>query len=187
MTHPELYILRHGETVWNAEGRLQGWDNSALTAKGEMQAARQFELLRSRDLSGFQAVSSPAGRAVQTAGIAVAPLLPEIRTDPRLKEIGVGDWSGRLRSELPEYRESEDLLIAQYDRAPNGEGLERLEARVRDFLTDLDGPTVLVTHGITSRMIRAILVDRTCLDLSTPNGGQGVVWHVRGGTQHLLR
>nr|MCW1951852.1 histidine phosphatase family protein [Octadecabacter sp.] len=95
MTYPELYILRHGQTVWNAEDRMQGWLNSPLTPKGEADAARQGEILRSIDLAGFDFWSSPSGRAIQTAGIACGPLAEAVHTDIRLREIGVGDWAGR--------------------------------------------------------------------------------------------
>ena len=185
-THPELYILRHGQTRWNAEGRMQGWLDSPLTDEGQRQAERQRQILQERDLDGFTAVSSPLGRAIQTAGIAVAPLIGAVRTDDRLREIGVGDWSGRLRRDLPEYEDAPDLLIAQYDRAPGGEGLAALRTRATAFLSDLTGPAVLVTHGITSRMIRAVLIGDHVLDLMSANGGQGVVWHVKDGGQSLL-
>jgi probable phosphoglycerate mutase len=185
VTYPELYILRHGETVWNAENRMQGWLNSPLTPKGEMHAARQGEILRACDLGGLTAWSSPSGRAVQTAAIAVAPLLHDIHTDPRLREIGVGDWGGRLRDELP-MPEGPDGFVAQYDLAPNGEGLAALEARCRDFLAGLQGPAVLVTHGITSRMIRACLLGPDAVSAAAVHGGQGCVYHIKDGQQQLL-
>jgi len=182
---PELYILRHGETVWNAENRMQGELNSALTSKGEMDSARQGEILRGLDLSGFEFICSPQGRAFQTAGIALAQIAAHIRTDDRLREIGVGDWSGLLRDDLP-MPEGKDPFMAQYEVAPNGEGFARLEARVRDFLADLTGPAVLVTHGITSRMIRSVVAGEAAVAVRTIHGGQGCVYHVKNGVQKLL-
>jgi len=185
MTYPELYILRHGQTVWNAEDRMQGWLNSPLTAKGEQDAARQGEILRHRDLDGFTFVCSPSGRAVQTAGIACGGLARAIHTDIRLREIGVGDWAGRLRCELP-MPDGPDPYMAQYEMAPNGEGLSALSDRVRAFLDDLDGPAVLITHGITSRVIRSIVVGEHALANPTVHGGQGCVYHLCDGEQNLL-
>jgi probable phosphoglycerate mutase len=185
MTFPELYILRHGETVWNAENRLQGALNSPLTPRGEMQAARQFEILRGRDLAGFAFFSSPQGRAMQTAGIAVAPLAALIRTDERLREIGVGDWAGLLRHEIP-FADGPDAFMAMYEAAPGGEGVKAVEARCRAFLADLPGPAVLVTHGITSRVLRAIVTGPAALHASTTHGGQGHVYHLKDGQQTLL-
>ncbi len=186
MPHPELYICRHGETEWNAADRMQGWLNSPLTMKGEMQAARQGEILRSRDLTGFTCLSSPSGRAFQTAGIALGPLVDEIRTDDRLREIGVGDWSGLYRKDLP-LPEGEDPYIQQYEMAPGGEGFDGLRARVEGFLADLQEPSVIFTHGITSRMMRSLLVGQEALTVGTAQGGQGVVWHVKDGAQSLLQ
>ncbi|MDX8353321.1 histidine phosphatase family protein [Cognatiyoonia sp. IB215182] len=189
MSFPELYILRHGETEWNAEGRMQGALNSPLTPKGEMDAARQGEILRSRDLDGFAFIASPQGRAFQTAGIALARIAFHIRTDDRLREIGVGEWSGLLRRELKvsvPMQDGPDGPLALYEHAPSGEGFAALEQRCRSFLADLEGPSVLVTHGITSRMIRSLILTGGPDALGTLPGGQGNVFHLHDGQQNLL-
>jgi len=185
MTFPELYILRHGQTVWNAENRMQGELNSPLTAKGIADAARQGDILRGIDLTGFAFLCSPQGRAFQTAGLALAQIATDIRTDDRLREIGVGDWSGLLRDTLP-MPEGRDPFMAQYEIAPNGEGFARLETRCRAFLADLTGPSVLVTHGITSRMLRSIVAGEGAVAVPTIHGGQGCVYHLKDGVQKLL-
>jgi len=185
MTYPELYILRHGETEWNAEGRMQGWLNSPLTAKGKEDAARQGEILARCDLDGFVFCTSPSGRAVQTAGIACGPLAEMIETDIRLREIGVGDWAARLRDELP-MPGGPDPYMAQYEMAPNGEGMAAVKERAAAFLADLTGPAVLITHGITSRAIRAIVVGEGALANPSIHGGQGCVYHLKDGVQELL-
>ena len=185
MAHPELYILRHGETVWNAENRMQGWLNSPLTPKGERDAARQGDILRGCDLDGFDFWCSPSGRAVQTAGIATGPLADAVHTDLRLREIGVGDWAGRLRDELP-MPDGPDPYMAQYEMAPNGEGLHAVQTRVASFLADLQGPAVLITHGITSRVIRALVVGEGALANPSIHDGQGCVYHLRDGVQKRL-
>lgn len=186
LIYPELFILRHGQTVWNAEGRMQGWLNSPLTPQGRKDASRQRDILQAHDLTGFDAFSSPLGRALETAAIAVTPFMDMVRTDDRLREIGVGDWQGHLRDTLP-CRDTADWVFRQYEDAPNGEGFDSLRLRVTAFLGQLPGPAVLVTHGITSRMIRSLVVGESAFQGSTPNGGQGMVWHVKDGAQHLLR
>ncbi|WP_367119362.1 histidine phosphatase family protein [Yoonia sp.] len=186
---PELYILRHGETYWNAENRMQGGLNSTLTANGLAQAARQATLLGAQDLTGFSACCSPQGRAVQTAGIAVAPHIAMIRTDDRLREIGVGRWQGRLRSELQAdmgMTDGPDGPVALYEMAPEGEGFARLESRCRSFLADLRSPAVLVTHGITSRMLRCIVLGLDRPGLDQLPGGQGVIFHLKEGVQRQI-
>ncbi len=184
MTYSELYILRHGETEWNAADRMQGWLNSPLTSKGQMDAARQGEILASRDLTGFSFWCSPSGRTVQTAGIACG-MAEAIHTDPRLREIGVGDWSGRFRAELP-MPGGPDPYLAQYEMAPNGEGFAALRQRVKAFLDDLDGPSVIITHGITSRAIRNLVIGEQALANPSIHGGQGCVYHLKDGRQVLL-
>ena len=164
---------------------MQGILNSPLTARGLEDAAKQRRFLASCDLSGFSFYSSPQGRAIQTAGIALAGLADMIHTDPRLREISVGDWAGLLRDELP-MDDVEDPFMAQYEAAPGGEGVAGVEARVRPFLAELTGPSVLVTHGITSRVIRSLLVGGDALGVSTIHGGQGVVYHLKAGVQKLL-
>lgn len=189
MSFHELYILRHGETYWNAENRMQGGLNSPLTEKGRAQATRQSELLAELSLDGFSAFCSPQGRAFETAAIAVANHIPTIRTDDRLREIGVGEWQGRVRDELQleiPMQDGPDGPIALYEHAPGGEGFDALETRCRAFLNDLSGPAVLVTHGITSRMLRTIILGQGREGLAMLPGGQGIVFHMKDGVQRQL-
>ncbi|MFT4706511.1 MAG: putative phosphoglycerate mutase [Yoonia sp.] len=182
---PELYILRHGETVWNSENRMQGELNSPLTPKGEAQAANQGKILRALDLTSFLMVSSPQGRALQTAGIALGPIAQDIVTDNRLREIGVGDWSGLCRDDLP-LGDGPNAFIDQYEAAPNGEGIAALGVRVAAFLAELNRPAVLVTHGITSRVLRHIIAGDAAIASTSIHGGQGCVYHLKNGVQKLL-
>ena len=185
-TYPELIVLRHGETVWNRENRMQGALNSELTEKGQSQARRQGELLEQMNVSDWTAYCSPQGRAFQTAGIAVAPVMGRVRTDDRLREIEVGKWSGLLRSELRvdgDLADGPDGPIALYEQAPGGEGFDALELRCRAFLDDLTGPSVLVTHGITSRMLRTIALGLRRSELGKIAGGQGNLFHLKDGVQ----
>ena len=187
---PELYILRHGQTRWNAEHRIQGGLDSPLTEKGRAQAREQRRILQRLDLQGFQALSSPQGRARATAEIALAGLVPRIEYDPRLAEIGMGQWEGVSRADLHggdgELSEREETALHLYDLAPGGEKFAGLEARCRAFMADLDGPAVIVTHGVTSRMLRLIATGRGIDAIAEIGGGQGNVWHVRGGRQDCL-
>jgi probable phosphoglycerate mutase len=181
----ELYILRHGQTEWNVEGRMQGALNSALTDLGRAQAARQGEILQSLDLANFDILTSPQGRARETASIALAPQVSLVKTDPRLREIGVGEWAGKLRARLGTY-DGPYGDLSHYDHAPGGEGFEALEARCRGFLESLSRPAVLVTHGMTSRMIRAISTGSGRAEVHRIGGGQGIVYHVKDGAQKRL-
>ncbi len=182
---PPVYIMRHGETVWNVEGRLQGRFDSELTENGIAQAKAQNSILRRCDLSGFAAVSSPQGRAFATAQIALDGILSPIGKDAALSEVGLGEWAGKSRAEMMVQTGATDGF-ALYDLAPGGEGLRALRLRCEAFLRSLERPSVLVTHGVTSRMLRLILTDQPTERLRQMQGGQGVVFHLSEGRQKRL-
>ncbi|MDW4496727.1 histidine phosphatase family protein [Sulfitobacter sp. D35] len=187
--YPPLYVLRHGQTEWNAARRLQGHLDSPLTERGRAEALQQRDILAACDLVGYRAICSPQGRAFQTAALALIGLVPEIRTDGRLREIGVGDWAGTGLDELEARGMTlgdSDGSLMHYDRAPGGEGFVALHDRCTRFLDALDGPAILVTHGVTSRMLRLIVVGRSISDIDTMTGGQGVVYRLENGHQERL-
>lgn len=169
--------------------RLQGSLDSPLTALGREQALWQRQLLQAERLDGYRAFSSPQGRAVETARIALEGLFAEVETDPRLAEIGVGAWEGLSRSALPLdgiLDDSEESALPIYELAPGGEGFAALHARCRAFLATLSGPSVLVTHGVTSRMLRLIALDVGFEEMAALPGGQGVIYHVENGRMRRL-
>lgn len=188
----DLILARHGQTEWNAAGRMQGRLNSPLTPRGQTQAKELGAILDALDLDRFALRISPQGRVVQTAAIALGGGPLPLRTDDRLMEIDVGDWSGLTRPQLQAQRPdlfSDDPArrLDWYNAAPGGEGYRGLETRCRALLSDLTGPALLLTHGITLRMLRSLAA---CGDDSAfgsgPGIGQGVAYLVRGGAVHLL-
>lgn len=100
---PLIYLLRHGETVWNTLGRFQGQLDSPLTRLGIEQADAVAGLLRAEiagDAQSFEMQVSPLGRARETAA-RVQRLLPLARReDARLMEVSVGCWDGLTRFEI---------------------------------------------------------------------------------------
>lgn len=190
MQYQPIYVLRHGQTVWNAEGRFQGALNSPLTQAGRAHAAQQGETLAQLDLTQFDIRVSPQGRAFETAAIALAPYVSHLRTDDRLREIEVGAWSGRIRAELTvhiqDVEDGPDGPLALYDQAPGGEGFAGLRQRCTDFLKDLTAPTICVTHGITSRMLRTVAMGLKTPSLADLPGGQGIIYCVENGVHWKL-
>ena len=189
MSYPDLLILRHGETEWNRDGRVQGEADSPLTPLGRAQAAAQGRLLRRFDISGWDIWCSPQGRSVETAHIALGGRTEDMTLDPRLAEVTMGAWSGLSRTEIahkaPHLFDTEDSLI-WYDHAPGGEGLEALFARAGAFLTERSMPAVIFTHGITSRMLRCHALGLEQGAFARLPGGQGVIYHLTGGVQVCL-
>ncbi|GAB4284649.1 MAG: histidine phosphatase family protein [Roseovarius sp.] len=188
---PELWVLRHGQTEWNAEGRMQGRLDSPLTALGLAQARAQNAILR-RELSGrtgaVTCLASPSGRAWRTAEIAIRGLDLTIAPDPDLQEIDMGAWQGcrltEIRAALPDAAAA-DPHLWKFD-APGGERLVDMVARVERLLGRLSGPTVLVTHGVTSRVLRSLALGRPVREMAALPGGQGVVHHLRDGIARLI-
>ena len=95
-----LYMLRHGETAWNTERRMQGTKDSPLTARGRQQAVAMGRTLK-RELASEPGPTfffrSPLGRARETADIIgdeIGLTSDEWRDDPRLAELGYGRWEG---------------------------------------------------------------------------------------------
>jgi broad specificity phosphatase PhoE len=150
MARPVLYFVRHGQTDWNAERRLQGQHDIPLNALGREQAARCGVILRSVfERHGISAadldyVSSPLGRARETMELMRARLgLPpsDYRLDPRLKEMSFGRWEGHTFAELKD-REAEGLAAREKDKwgfvMPGGESYEQLVVRVRDWYESVE-------------------------------------------------
>jgi probable phosphoglycerate mutase len=164
---PTIVFLRHGETDWNVEGRLQGSRDIPLNDKGRGQARRNGEAVGGAipDVAGFDFVASPLIRARETMEIArrTMGLDPHAyRTDDRLREIVYGEWEGLTGSELE--ATVPDLIVArQKDKwrflPPGGESYHLLCERVGEWLATIDRPTFVVSHGGVARVVRKILLD----------------------------
>lgn len=159
------FVARHGETVFNAARRLQGdAPHTPLTRAGFAQAEEMGRALRAA-LGARPALTmwaSPTGRALQTLAIVAEHLeldWHEARTDPRLTEIGMGSWGGRyyadVVAEVGPVVDARGLLRC----APDGERYEAIAARVSAWLADTDAPgdRLVIMHGISSRVMRAVM------------------------------
>lgn len=163
MTDHVLYLVRHGETDWNAEGRLQGQADTDLNDTGREQASRNGRLLRDLvpDPSGFDFVCSPLRRTRQTMErIREAMNLPPegYRTDPRLVEVHFGDWQGRTFAELETVDPGcfERREARKWGFLPPGSGAESYETlmeRVRPWFENLSRDTICVAHGGILRVV----------------------------------
>ena len=187
-----LYLLRHGQTEWNRDHRLQGQGNSPLTDLGRQQAGLMADLLAQEiaEPQKFRLVSSPLQRARETAEVVAVKLALPLEFDSRLAEIGLGEWEGRFYGEVQ--MECADLLIGTtpHDwlfRAPGGESLEVMSARIGGWLRDCgDQPTIAVAHGLTGRILRGLYAGldvETMLSLPVPQDG---VYRLEGGALTFL-
>jgi broad specificity phosphatase PhoE len=169
MPRPILYYIRHGETDWNALGRLQGTQDVPINLCGRAQAAQAGEILSGllsrdgRDKASIPFVASPLGRARETMELVRETLgLPrEVYTiDDRLREIGYGEWEG---STLAQAEVRDPALFARRlaDKwtvaAPGGESYAQVQMRVSAWYSGLSTDAVAVAHGGTARALMVAL------------------------------
>jgi broad specificity phosphatase PhoE len=154
-----LLLARHGETDWNSERRWQGHADQPLNDAGRAQARELAETLAGRSIDAVYA--SDLSRAHETAEIVASRLGLAVRTDIRLREVDVGDWSGRLWSEIeasdPDAVERWQAGLKGWNGGESYEEMgERVVAAVLDLAARHPGETLLVvTHGGSMRACRA--------------------------------
>ncbi len=134
-----IHFIRHGETDWNAEGRLQGHSPSSLSERGRSEASAL-----ARDLPPcfreWPVYASDLRRTVETAHLLHGGHCPHLHTSPLLREIALGRWQGRLRSEV---QASEPELLEQFKcrasrfHIKGGESFHDVQQRGLRFLQQL--------------------------------------------------
>jgi broad specificity phosphatase PhoE len=148
-----ILLVRHGESVWNAEGRWQGQADPPLSERGLAQAAELAASLRERPIVAVH--SSDLARARQTAEPTAAALGLPLVLDPALRELHVGAYQGLTRVELdaryPDWR-----LQMSEGRPPDGESRAELRARLGPALDRIErdapaGEILVVSHGAAMR------------------------------------
>jgi broad specificity phosphatase PhoE len=188
MPTPTVYYIRHGETAWNAEGRLQGALDVPLNDLGRRQAAQAGNILADlfardgRDKASLAFVASPLGRARSTMDLVreVLGLPPDgYALDDRLREIGYGRWEGSTLAEMqaqdPELfarRQTEKWTMSP----PGGETYASVQLRMRDWYDSLLTDTVAVAHGGTARALMVGLGFETPASAADLTIEQGAVY-----------
>jgi probable phosphoglycerate mutase len=193
MAPPTVYYIRHGETQWNAEGRLQGAQDIPLNDLGRKQAAHAGDILADlfvrdgRNETSIAFVASPLGRARSTMELVrdTLGLAPAgYSLDDRLREIGYGDWEG---STLAQMQASDPDVFAQRQAdkwtvsPPGGESYASVETRMRDWYDSLLADTVAVAHGGTARALMVALGIETPASAADLTVEQGAVYLFRDG------
>lgn len=155
----KLYLARHGETIWNTQKRMQGWDNSDLTEQGLEQAKLLGKSLE--DIHFNQVVSSPLGRTVETAKLIVGDRDLDLVINENFKEMGFGSWEGQspeiLKKKHPD--EYKNLWTRAHEYVPiDGETFKEVQDRVIIGLEQIirdnpKGNVLLVTHGMIVQVV----------------------------------
>ncbi|MBK0034240.1 2,3-diphosphoglycerate-dependent phosphoglycerate mutase GpmB [Erwinia sp. S43] len=150
----QVYLVRHGETLWNAARRIQGQSDSALTAKGELQAHQVGERVKSLGIT--HVIASDLGRTRRTAEIIADACGCDVTVDPRLRELNMGVLEQRaLDSLTPEEERWRKTLVdgTVGGRIPEGESMSEMADRMHQALNAcLELPAgsrpLLVSHGM---------------------------------------
>lgn len=188
MVHHPIYVFRHGETVWNAERRAQGFLDSPLTEAGRAQArAMGRALARELQTAGHAPAdvvvrASPLGRVRETLALAAeaAGLTHDEQCfDHRLREMSWGEWDGLTGPEI-EARWPGAMAARRLDRwtyePPGGENYIMAAARAQAALDDIavlavDRPVAVFAHGAIGRVLRGLFLrmpQAEILDMDQP-------------------
>lgn len=162
----ELFIVRHGETLWNKDRRLQGSTDISLSDKGRELAVKTGQALR--DVTIDRIYSSPLSRAYETACLIRGERNIEIVTDERLKEICFGDLEGQVMDELSANPKSSFKYFfdapEKYVPDKNGEALLHLCKRTAEFMEQVILPQadtaeriMIVGHGAMNKSIMCFI------------------------------
>jgi broad specificity phosphatase PhoE len=196
-----FFIARHGETVFNAAGRMQGEVlHTPLSRAGFAQADEMGALARAwlGPQPKLALWASPSGRALQTLAVIAEHLELDwhrARTDERLREIDIGAWSAVYHAELEAAGGSVvDPTTGLFSRRPpGGEWYDEVAARLRAWLGDTQketGDRLVVMHGMSSRVLRGLLTGAAeqpgC---AAPMAGllrQGAIVEIEDGVERVL-
>jgi probable phosphoglycerate mutase len=150
----QVYLVRHGETEWNAARRIQGQSDSPLTATGEHQAHLVAKRVRKEGIT--HVITSDLGRTRRTAQIIADACGCEVINDSRLRELHMGVLEERLIDSLTPQEEQwrKQMVDGTADgRIPQGESMVELGARMRAALENClalpeGSKPLIVSHGI---------------------------------------
>jgi broad specificity phosphatase PhoE len=149
-----LALLRHADTAWSVEGRIQG--------RRDLPLLKTAAIAFPEDCREMRIVTSPLLRCVQTAALLGAPDAPR---EPRIAEMDWGEWEGERLADL---RERLGDVIAQNEARgldftpPGGESPRMVLHRVRQWLREVSMPTLAITHR---GVIRVVLAAATGWDM----------------------
>jgi probable phosphoglycerate mutase len=196
---PLFYFVRHGETDWNAERRLQGQLDIALNDVGRRQSAQCGSTLqgliaaRRKAPADFAFISSPLSRARETMEILRSGLdLPRdgYAIEPRLAELSFGRWEGLTYAEVRAL-DGAALAVRERDKwnftTPDGESYAGLLARVRAWHAGVKGDIIVAAHGGVTRALMVLFGVRTPQDAPHGDVEQGVVYEFGPGVMKQHR
>lgn len=187
-----IYLLRHGQTDYNRDGRLQGQTNSQLTSLGMAQARQMGVLLADLidDVSGWRILASPLRRTRQSAAIVSQTLggLP-VEIEPALIEVGCGSWENRMYADL-KAEHPDSFGLGWFFNAPDGERFEDVDGRVRPWLAALppegERKVIAVSHGVAGSLMRGAYLGLSREETLAQDTPQDAIFRLAGGAVDRL-
>ena len=207
MAKTNLYVIRHGKTMFNTLGRAQGWSDTPLTQEGERGVQELGIGLKKAGIDFDQAVSSDSGRAIQSMGIILEEMgltgkIP-YRYDKRIREWCFGSFDGAYDGDLffgvlPRVFQIDDFRklslmemaegIVEVDTTGWAESWEKLSKRIKDgfeaIAKDLEaaggGNAIVVSHGMTITTLIYLIDPKAVEELVLDNGSVTVVEYEEG-------
>lgn len=157
----KLFIVRHGETEFNVQKRMQGRLDSPLTPRGINNAIALGEKLKT--ISFDRIYSSPSPRALKTAQIICGHSTVDILIEDELREMNLADWEGKSKEELEQlYPKEYDLFWnePQIFQPDGGESFQQVQDRATAFINKLieqnqEGEILIVTHSVVIKTLIA--------------------------------
>ena len=157
-----FYFVRHGQTIWNVEGKICGATDIALTDLGHKQAIETGKKILEEHIHADEILYSPLMRAADTAKhISEMTGIPA-RMEPRLKEQNFGKWESTPRKGA-EFQQAKQSFACSYE---GGESMLRLAQRIYNLLDEIKAQSdektyILVAHNGIARVVQSYFTDMT--------------------------
>jgi len=169
-----LYLVRHGQTEWNVQKRMQGWANSNLTELGKRNAIALGEKLKAVTFDAIY--TSTSERTIETAELIIGNQNLHIESDRNLREIFLGEWEGKTHEELKALypKQYNNFWEQPADYKPfNGETFEELNNRVILVLQNIisnhkEGNVLIVSHSVFLKSLMMYVKGKEVKDLWAP-------------------
>ncbi len=162
-----LILVRHGETEWNSDKRIQGSVDVPLSERGVAQAKALASTLAERGERFDRLYTSDLARSHETGRILADRLgVASVETSPLLRELNCGIWEGRFIEDLKQndWPSYERWLVDPDYVIPKGESVMQLHARVKAFMSqeraslEASEAVLIVAHGLLNRMVLSVLL-----------------------------
>jgi len=195
MKPPTIYLLRHGQTEWNVEGRYQGQLNSPLTSLGKDQAKHNaLKLQKYVNINEVKFFSSPLGRARETAEIIAKQnglASSEIIFEEDIQEVNYGIFEGKTKlyckdvyaKEFAEREANKFTYVLE-----GGESYENVFVRLKRWLASVEEEEVIVVvaHEMINRALRGIYCQLSNDEMLTLRQANDVLIKLENGVEKIL-